>query len=99
MSRPIAYVALQQFCEDNDRPRIVLQDAGFDVRLNTRGRRLRREEIVEAAQDAEAILAGVDAETLRDDEKFRQKVTDEMTKVAGALEPLITTAPARLFTR
>ncbi|MBI3320298.1 MAG: phosphoglycerate dehydrogenase [Candidatus Omnitrophica bacterium] len=67
MSAPTVYVALQQFCETDDRPRRMLHEAGFRLRENTLGRRLRREEMPEALQDAVAVLAGVepyDAELL-----------------------------------
>ena len=60
MARPIVYVTLQQFCEHDDRPRWVLEEAGFEVRLNSLGRRLRREEMVQVLQDADAVLAGVE---------------------------------------
>jgi D-3-phosphoglycerate dehydrogenase / 2-oxoglutarate reductase len=54
------YVALSQFCEDDDRPRRVLQDAGFLVEENRTGRRLRGEELVSAAGAPVAIIAGVE---------------------------------------
>ena len=64
----VVFVALQQFGEDDPRPVALLQDAGVAVRRNTLGRRLRRDELVTALQDADAVLAGVepyDAEVLR----------------------------------
>lgn len=60
MSRGTVYVALGQFCEHDDRPRQVLVEAGFKVRENTTGRRIRREEMLEALRDADAVLAGVE---------------------------------------
>lgn len=67
MTKPIVYVALQQFCEADDHPRRVLLEAGVEVRQNTLGRRLRREEMTTLLQGANAVLAGVepyDGETL-----------------------------------
>ena len=60
MSGPTVYVTLQQFCEHDERPRRLLEEAGFDIRLNTLGRRLRREELTEVLQDADAVIAGVE---------------------------------------
>ncbi len=60
MSPKTVYVALSQFCQDDDRPRKVLLEAGFRVRENTTGRRIRREEMADALRDAEAVLAGVE---------------------------------------
>lgn len=54
------YVALQTFCETDDRPLRTLQEAGFVVRRNSFGRRLRREEIPAVAKEADAVLAGVE---------------------------------------
>lgn len=67
MSPKTVYVALSQFCQFDDRPRRVLTEAGFNLRENTSGRRLRREEMIEAMGDADAVLAGLepyDAEIL-----------------------------------
>ena len=67
MSSPTVYVALQQFCERDERPRRLLVEAGCAVRENTLGRRLRREEMRAELRDADAVLAGVepyDAELL-----------------------------------
>jgi len=67
MAHPVVYIALGQFCEADERPRRLLQEAGFEVRANTLGRRLRREDMPEALGDADAVLAGVepyDAEVL-----------------------------------
>lgn len=60
MSRPQVYVALSQFCRDDDRPRRVLQDAGFEVREHASGARIQREEMAEALREADAVLAGVE---------------------------------------
>ena len=60
MSRGVVYVALQQFCETDERPRQLLVESGFEVRQNTLGRRLRGEEMAEAIRGAEAVLAGVE---------------------------------------
>ena len=54
------YVALQQFCESDDAPRRILQEAGLRVTENRLGRRLRGEEMAEQLADAEAVLAGVE---------------------------------------
>jgi len=56
----IVYVALQQFCESDDGPRRVLQEAGLRVTENQLGRRLRPEEMADLLKDAEAVLAGVE---------------------------------------
>ncbi len=55
MKGPLVYVALQQFCEQGPAPRQVLLEAGFQIRENTLGRRLRREEMLEALRGAEAV--------------------------------------------
>lgn len=67
MGAPVVCVALQQFAEADDRPLRLLHEAGFEVRRNPLGRRLRKEELVELLAGAEAVLAGVepyDAEVL-----------------------------------
>jgi D-3-phosphoglycerate dehydrogenase len=67
MARTVIYIAVQQFCEADDRPLRLLREGGFEVRRNTLGRRLRKEDLVEFLHDAEAVLAGVepyDAELL-----------------------------------
>ena len=56
----LVYVALQQFCEGDERPRQLLRAAGYDVRQNTLGRRLRREEMPAMLREADAVLAGVE---------------------------------------
>lgn len=60
MSRPLVYVALQQFCEFDDRPLRALLESGFEVRLNDLRRRLKAEEIPQRVGEAEAVLAGVE---------------------------------------
>lgn len=60
MSRKNVYVALSRFCQFDERPRRVLVEAGFNLRENTLGRRLRRDEMIEAIGDADAVLAGVE---------------------------------------
>lgn len=60
MSQPQVYVALQQFGEHDERPRRLLEEAGFAVRYNTLGRRLRVEELAEQLRDTDAVLAGVE---------------------------------------
>ena len=67
MSAGSVYVALQQFCEFDDRPRQLLHKAGFDVRQNELGRRLRKEDLLRGLKDVDAVIAGVepyDAELL-----------------------------------
>lgn len=60
MRKPAVYVALQQFCESDHRPLALLQEAGCVVRLNTLGRRLRRDEMASVLQGAEGVLAGIE---------------------------------------
>lgn len=60
MGKPLVYVTLQQFCEADERPRRLLLEAGFEVRENRLGRRMRREDLLDALRDAEAVLAGVE---------------------------------------
>ncbi len=60
MSERIVFVALQQFGEYGPRPLQLLHEAGVTVRRNTVGRRLRREDMVTALQDVDAVLAGVE---------------------------------------
>ncbi len=54
------YVALQQFCEEDERPRQLLRAAGCEVRGNTLGRRLRPEVMADALRGADAVIAGVE---------------------------------------
>lgn len=60
MNRKNVYVALSRFCQFDERPRRVLVEAGFNLRENTSGRRLRREDMAEAVGDADAVLAGLE---------------------------------------
>ena len=60
MSQKQVYVALQQFCQDDDGPRIALERAGCEVRVNTLGRRPTPTEIISEAREADAIIAGVE---------------------------------------
>lgn len=60
MSEKTVFVALQQFCERDDRPRRELLSAGFRLRQNLLGRRLRREEMPDLLREADAVLAGVE---------------------------------------
>ena len=48
MNRKIVYVTLSQFCDSDDSPRRLLQNAGFEVRENRTGRRITREELPSA---------------------------------------------------
>jgi len=67
MGAPHVYVALSQFCQNDETPRRILQDAGFMVTENGSGRRPRPDELIESARDCSGIIAGVehyDAETL-----------------------------------
>jgi D-3-phosphoglycerate dehydrogenase len=54
------YVALSQFCESDRGPMEKLLRAGFEVRRNDFGRRLKREEIVTAVGDADAVIAALE---------------------------------------
>ncbi len=60
MSRATIYITLQSFCETDDRPRRLLEEAGFEVRQNPLGRRMKREELPRMVQEADAVLAGVE---------------------------------------
>lgn len=60
MSHEIVYVALQQFCESDERPLRMLEQTGFVVERNSLGRRLRREEMIGILRNADAVLAGVE---------------------------------------
>ena len=65
--KPTVYVALSQFCETDDTPRRRLLEAGYSLRENRLGRRLKRDEMVSSIGDAAAVIAGVepyDAATL-----------------------------------
>jgi len=60
MGKPAVYVALSQFCEHSDRPRCLLADAGFEVRENREGRRLRADELPDLLADVYGVIAGVE---------------------------------------
>ena len=60
MNRPVVYVTLQQFCEEDDQPKRLLEAEGFDVRQNALGRRLRREELATMLSEAAAVVAGIE---------------------------------------
>ena len=60
MAAAAVYVAVQQFCETDDRPRQPLPEAGFELRHNNLGRRLRRAEMTELLRGADAVIAGVE---------------------------------------
>lgn len=60
MSQKTVYVALSQFCQNDDRPRRLLMEAGFEVHENSAGRRPCRQEMVEALRGADAVIAGVE---------------------------------------
>lgn len=60
MSRPVVYVALQQFCETDPAPKERLAAAGLDVRYNTLGRRLTAEDVRAVLGGADAVIAGVE---------------------------------------
>ena len=60
MNQKTVYVALQQFCETDTRPRRLLLDAGYEVHENRLGRRLQREEMYDVLRGADAVLAGVE---------------------------------------
>lgn len=74
MSTKTVYVALQSFCEENDLPLRMLEEAGFEVKLNRQGRRLTPEELLSSLQGAHAVIAGVEpypAQLLRKLTKLR----------------------------
>lgn len=54
------YVTLSQFCEKDDTPRLLLKEAGFIVKENTTGRRIKKEEMLAALAGADAVLAAVE---------------------------------------
>lgn len=67
MTQKTVYVTLSEFCKNDDRPRKLLQEAGFIVKENTTGRRIKREEMMDALKTADGVLAAVepyDAELL-----------------------------------
>jgi D-3-phosphoglycerate dehydrogenase / 2-oxoglutarate reductase len=67
MKKDRIYIALSEFCRNDDRPRRLLMESGFEMCENLSGRRLLREEIIEALRGASGVVAGVepyDAEIL-----------------------------------
>ena len=60
MNNKKVYVTLSEFCKNNDKPRRVLEEAGFVVKENKTGRRIKKEEMLEALGDADAVLAAVE---------------------------------------
>lgn len=60
MSGESVFVALQSFCEADEQPRQELLRAGFRLRENPLGRRLRREDLQGLLREADAVLAGVE---------------------------------------
>ncbi len=58
--KPVVYIALSQFCEHDDTPRRRLLDAGYSLRQNLSGRRLKHEEIASNIGNAQAVIAGVE---------------------------------------
>lgn len=62
------YIALSQFCENDDAPRRLLQSEGLSFAENLTGRRPRADELIAAARSVIAVVAGVepyDAVTLQ----------------------------------
>ncbi len=53
-------VALSSFGEFDDRPLRLLDESGFEYKLNPYGRRLKAEEIIEMGKDCEGIIAGLE---------------------------------------
>lgn len=60
MNQKTVFVALQQFCELDDRPKKLLEEAGFHVETNRLGRRLTPKEMPGLLREADAVLAGVE---------------------------------------
>jgi len=60
MSSPTVYIALQKFCERDDRPRKLLREAGFNLKENSLGRRPRKEELPDLLREVDAVIAGVE---------------------------------------
>ena len=53
-------VAISSFGEYDDKPLRLLDNSGFEYILNTQGRRLNAEEIVEMGNDCDGIIAGLE---------------------------------------
>src|SRR5437868_1049764 len=60
MSGIVVYVTLAQFCQDDERPRRTLHEAGFEVLENTSGVRMKREELIKQLPSADGVLAAVE---------------------------------------
>src|SRR5262245_16484153 len=54
------YIASSQFCERDQTPMQKLLDAGFGVRRNSLGRRLKPDEMLPEIGNAEAVIAGLE---------------------------------------
>ena len=54
------FVALSTFAEYGDAPLKLLEESGLEYSLNSLGRRIVREEIIEMGKDAAGIVAGVE---------------------------------------
>ncbi|MBU4185458.1 MAG: hypothetical protein KKI12_01225 [Proteobacteria bacterium] len=54
------FVALSTFAEYGDDPLKLLEESGLEYSLNSLGRRIVREEIIEMGKDATWIVAGVE---------------------------------------
>jgi D-3-phosphoglycerate dehydrogenase / 2-oxoglutarate reductase len=54
------YIASSQFCERDQTPMQRLLEAGFEVRRNSLGRRLKSEEMLPEIGSAEAVIAGLE---------------------------------------
>lgn len=54
------FIALSTFAEHGSDPLELLKNSGFDFSINTLGRRLAPDEIIELGKDAEGIVAGVE---------------------------------------
>ena len=63
MPPALVYVALQRFGDGDERPRRLLREAGFTLKENTLGRRLRLEEVPAEVAEADAVLAGLEPYT------------------------------------
>lgn len=66
-------IALQTFCEYNQEPLKLLQNAGIETVLNRSGHRLKQEEIIKLGNDCEGIIAGV--------EPYDKSVLDNLFKL------------------
>jgi D-3-phosphoglycerate dehydrogenase len=72
--KPQVYIALSEFCQSDTVPMERLVAAGFEVRRNSSGHRLKRDEMVAAIGNAEAVIAALepyDAAILNDLPRLR----------------------------